>query len=112
MSDLWLGLANKIVNSYRTEWDKYPFGSRAMGKVVDALVDKHKVSKPFVEEVIYLHEYGYLDSDDVDLGEKVGIANPEWEHKPEAFLVFKAIHQSFAHDNSFYFERAGGYKSW
>ena len=112
MSDLWLGLANKIVNSWRTEWDKYPFGSRAGDKVIDALVDKHKVSKPFVEEVIYLHEYGYIDSDDVDLGEKVGIVNPKWEHEPESFLMFKAIHQMYAHDNSFYFERAGGYKSW
>jgi len=109
MSDLWLGLANKIVNSYRTEWDKYPFGSRAMGKVVDALVDKHKVSKPFVEEVIYLHEYGYLDSDDVDLGEKVGIDNPEWEHKPESFLMFRAIHQSWSYNNCLTFENPRRY---
>ncbi len=112
MSDLWLGLANKIVNSYRTEWDKYPFGSRAQDKIIDAIVDKHKLEKHVVQEIIYVHEYGYIDADDVDLGEKVGIDNPEWEHKPEAFLVFKAIHQMYAHDNSFYFERAGGYKSW
>ena len=39
MSDLWLGLANKIINSWRAEWDKYPFGSRAGDKVVDALVE-------------------------------------------------------------------------
>ena len=45
MSDLWLGIANKIVNAWRDEWDKYPFGSRAGDKVIDAIVDKHKVSK-------------------------------------------------------------------
>jgi len=111
MSDIWLGTMNKIINSYRAEWDKYPFGSRAMDKVIDAIVDKHKLEKQVVQEIIYSWNYGYIDADDVDLGEKVGIVNPEWEHKPEAFLVFKAIHQMFAHDNSFYFERSGGYKS-
>jgi hypothetical protein len=112
MSDISLGVMNKIVNSYRAEWDKYPFGSRAMDKVIDAIVDKHKLEKHVVQEIIYTWDYGYIDADDVDLGEKVGIDNPEWEHKPESFLMFKAIHQMYAHDNSFYFERAGGYKSW
>ncbi len=110
MSDFWLQTANKVINAWRTEWDKYPCGSRAGDKVVKAIVDKHKIPKAFVEEAIYLHEYGYIDSNDVDLGEKVGIDNPEWEHKPDAFLMFRAIHQSFAHDHHASFEMAGGYK--
>ena len=112
MSDLWIETANKVINAWRTEWEKYPFGSRANDKVVKAIVDKHKLSEAFVEEAIYLHEYGYIDSDDVDLGVKIGIDNPVWEHKPEAFLMFKAVHQLFAHDHAVDFEMAGGYKSW
>ena len=112
MSDIWLGTMNKIINSYRAEWDKYPFGSRAMDKVIDAIVDKHKLDKQTVQEIIYSWDYGYIDSDDVDLGVKVGIDNPVWEHKPEAFLMFKAVHQLFAHDHAVDFEMAGGYKSW
>ena len=112
MSDLWIETANKVINAWRTEWDRYPFGSRANDKVVKAIVDKHKLSQSFVEETIYLHEYGYIDSDDVDLGERLAIDNPEWEHKPEAFMMFRAIHQLWSHDHSFNFEQNGGYKSW
>ena len=109
MSDLWIETANKVINAWRTEWDRYPFGSRANDKVVKAIVDKHKLSQSFVEETIYLHEYGYIDSDDVDLGERLAIDNPEWEHKPEAFLMFRAIHQSWSYNNCLTFENPRRY---
>lgn len=98
-------LMNKIVNAYRAEWDKYPFGSRAQDKVIDAIVDKHQIAKHAVQEIIYTWDYGYIDADDVDLGEKVGIDNPEWEHKPEAFNIFRAVHQLWAYNNCLTFER-------
>lgn len=111
MSDIWLSMMNNIVNSYNAEWDKYPIGSRAYDKIIDTLATKYKLHRAVVEDVIYQHEYGYIDADDVDLGEKLGIDNPKWEHEPEAFMLFRAIHQMYAHDNAFYFERSGGYKS-
>ena len=112
MSDIWLGTMNNIVNSYNAEWDKYPFGSRVRSKIIDKLAEQYRLSPQVIDEVIVEYEYGYLDADDVDLGEKLGIDNPEWEHKPEAFLMFRAIHQLFAHDHHFNFELNGGYKSW
>lgn len=112
MSDIWLGTMNNIVNSYNAEWDKYPLGSRAKSKIIDKLAEQYRLAPQVIDEVIVEYEYGYTDADDVDLGEKVGINNPEWEHKPEAFLMFKAIHQLWSHDHSFNFEQNGGYKSW
>jgi hypothetical protein len=109
MSDLWIETANKVINAWRTEWDRYPFGSRANDKVVKAIVDKHKLPEAFVEEAIYLHEYGYIDSDDVDLGERLAIDNPEWEHKPDAFLMFRAIHQLWSYNNCLTFENPRRY---
>ena len=97
---------NNIVNDYTN----HPL--RNTTAIKHDLALKYNLPYEMVDNVIYEHEYGYIDADDVDLGERVGIVNPEWEHKPEAFLVFKAIHQLFAHDNSFCFERSGGYKSW
>jgi hypothetical protein len=106
MSDLWLSKANDIVNSYRDEWDKYPFGSRARDKVMKALFEKHTdISQAFIDEVIYLFECAYFDDDDVDLGEKVGIDNPTWEHQPDAFLMFRAIHQLWSYNNCLTFEK-------
>jgi hypothetical protein len=115
MSDLkkhWLGTMNNIVNSYNAEWKKYPFGSRARDKVINAVAEQYRLTPQVIDEVIVEHEYGYLDADDVDMGVKLGIDNPEWEHKPKAFLMFKAIHQLWSHDHSFNFEQNGGYKSW
>jgi len=112
MSDIWLSKMNNIVNAYYNEWDKYPFGSRKYDEVISALSDKFKLNRTIIEDVIYQHQYGYIDADDVDLGCKLGIDNPKWEHEPEAFMLFRAIHQLYAHDNAFYFERSGGYKSW
>ncbi len=104
MSDIWLGMMNNIVNDYNKEWSKYPFGSRAMPQVVATLSSKYNLAPSVIDEVIYEYEYGYIDADDVDLGERVGITNPEWEHKPEAFLMFRAVHQSWAYNDCLYFE--------
>lgn len=107
MSDIWLGTMNNIVNYYNAEWDKYPFGSRVRDKVLKAVADKFKLSPAVIDQVIYEYEYGYIDADDVDMGEKLGIDNPEWEHKPEAFLMFRAIHQSWSYNNCLTFENRG-----
>ena len=123
MSDIkkhWLGTMNNIVNSYNAEWNECPIGSRITGgailrvrsKIIDTLAKGYSLAPQIIEEIIAEHEYGYIDANDVDLGEKLGIDNPEWEHKPEAFLIFKAVHQLFAHDHHVGFEMAGGYKSW
>jgi len=122
MSDLskhWLGTMNNIVNSYYTEWNECPLGSRITGgailrvrsKIIDTLAKGYSLAPHIIEEIIAEHEYGYIDANDVDLGEKLGIDNPEWEHKPEAFLMFRAIHQLWSHDHSFNFEQNGGYRS-
>ena len=122
MSDLskhWLGTMNNIVNSYNTEWKECPLGSRITGgailrersKIIDILAKGYSLAPQIIEEIIAEHEYGYIDADDVDLGDKLGIDNPEWEHKPEALLMFRAIHQLWSHDHSFNFEQNGGYRS-
>ena len=105
MSDIWLGTMNNIVNYYNKVWDRYPLGSRAMHEVIGIVADKFNLSPKIIEEVIYDYEYGYIDADDVDLGEKLGIDNPEWEHKPEAFLMFRAVHQSWAYNNCLTYEQ-------
>ena len=45
MSDIWLGTMNNIVNSYNAEWDKYPLGSRAKSKIIEAEKVAKKLNK-------------------------------------------------------------------
>lgn len=98
MFGLTLRTMNNIVNDYTDH------ANRNTSVIKHELAGKYHLPYPIIENVIYEYEYGYIDAQDVDLGEKLGIDNPEWEHKPEAFLMFRAVHQSWAYDHCLQYE--------